>query len=91
MFVFQVTIPCDKFRGCPKGFAYIEFALEASAIQALDYDGREFKGRILRVTIFFCASDPDGLASTRVPFLKCSLSPGDPLPNTSWRYFNTFR
>ena len=46
----RVTIVCDKFTGRPKGFAYLEFADDASVNNAIKLDGSTFKDRQLKVT-----------------------------------------
>eukprot|EP00298_Acanthocystis_sp_HF-20_P003994 c14342_g1_i1.p1 GENE.c14342_g1_i1~~c14342_g1_i1.p1 ORF type:complete len:195 (-),score=85.18 c14342_g1_i1:66-608(-) len=45
----RVTILCDKYTGHPKGFAYIEFAEEASVTKAAELNDSLFKGRQIKV------------------------------------------
>lgn len=45
----RVTIPCNKFTGQPKGFAYIEFTEKEFVDIALRLDGREFRERIIKI------------------------------------------
>jgi polyadenylate-binding protein 2 len=47
----RVTILCDKFTGHPKGFAYIEFATEEGANNAVILNESLFRGRNLKVSI----------------------------------------
>ncbi|KAL6043310.1 hypothetical protein STEG23_022097 [Scotinomys teguina] len=44
-----VTIPCDKFSGHPKGFAYIEFSDPESVRTSLALDESLFRGRQIKV------------------------------------------
>lgn len=47
----RVTILFDRFSGLPKGYAYIEFETEESAVVPnWRIDGKEFKGRALRIS-----------------------------------------
>eukprot|EP01059_Diplonema_ambulator_P013822 TRINITY_DN24477_c1_g1_i1.p1 TRINITY_DN24477_c1_g1~~TRINITY_DN24477_c1_g1_i1.p1 ORF type:complete len:199 (+),score=47.39 TRINITY_DN24477_c1_g1_i1:50-598(+) len=46
----RVTILCDRYTGHPKGFAYLEFEDEDSVLKAVELNGTEFKGRVLKVT-----------------------------------------
>lgn len=46
----RITILCDKFTGHPKGFAYIEFAEEASVKNAEALNESLFRNRLLKVT-----------------------------------------
>ena len=46
----RITIPCDKFSGNPKGFAYIEFAAEESVQNAMALNESLFRNRLLKVT-----------------------------------------
>lgn len=46
----RITIPCDKFSGHPKGFAYIEFAAEESVQNAMALNESLFRNRLLKVT-----------------------------------------
>ncbi|ORZ18501.1 hypothetical protein BCR42DRAFT_324518 [Absidia repens] len=46
----RITIPCDKYTGFPKGYAYIEFADSSCISNALALDGSLFRGRSLKVT-----------------------------------------
>lgn len=46
----RITILCDKFTGHPKGFAYIEFAEEASVANAQALNESLFRNRVLKVT-----------------------------------------
>jgi RNA recognition motif-containing protein len=46
----QVTVPTDRMTGRPRGFAFVEFATEEEAAQAIQkFDGYELAGRRLRV------------------------------------------
>ncbi|XP_035869464.1 embryonic polyadenylate-binding protein 2 [Phyllostomus discolor] len=47
--VQRVSIPCNKFSGHPKGYAYIEFATESSAHAAVGLDQSVFRGRVIKV------------------------------------------
>ncbi|XP_053771068.1 embryonic polyadenylate-binding protein 2 [Desmodus rotundus] len=47
--VQRVSIPCSKFSGQPKGYAYIEFATESSAQAAVGLDQSIFRGRVIKV------------------------------------------
>jgi len=50
--VQSISIPVDRDTGRPRGFAFVEFADQGSARQAIDkFDGYEMKGRTLRVNI----------------------------------------
>lgn len=46
----RITIPCDKYSGSPKGFAYIEFAAEESVQNAMALNESLFRNRLLKVT-----------------------------------------
>jgi RNA recognition motif-containing protein len=66
--VVNVAIPVDRATGRPRGFAFVEFASEEQAAQAISkFDGQDFEGRPLRVNM---AED-----RPRRPF-----SPGGPPP-----------
>merc|ERR1719436_228007 len=45
----RITILVDKYTGCPKGFAYIEFADEQTVQNSLLLNGSLFRGRQLKV------------------------------------------
>jgi len=45
----RITILCDKWTGHPKGFAYVEFAEQASVVNAVALDSSLFRGRLLKV------------------------------------------
>lgn len=45
-----ITIPVDKYKRTPRGFAYIEFVEKAGMENALLLDDSEFRGRKLKVT-----------------------------------------
>lgn len=47
--IVRVTIPCDKFSGHPKGFAYVEFEDVDSAKAAVELNGVQLRGRELKV------------------------------------------
>ncbi len=50
--VVNVAIPIDRATGRPRGFAFVEFASEAQAQQAISkFDGQDFEGRPLRVNM----------------------------------------
>lgn len=44
-------MPYDRLTGRPRGFAFVEFAEEAAAAEAIErFDGHAFHGRNLRVS-----------------------------------------
>eukprot|EP01101_Sappina_pedata_P003769 TRINITY_DN1525_c0_g1_i1.p1 TRINITY_DN1525_c0_g1~~TRINITY_DN1525_c0_g1_i1.p1 ORF type:complete len:213 (+),score=45.28 TRINITY_DN1525_c0_g1_i1:33-671(+) len=45
----RITILCNKLTGQPKGFAYIEFADEESAVNALSLNEELFRSRPLKI------------------------------------------
>merc|ERR1711870_111061 len=45
----RITILVDKYSGCPKGFAYVEFADEQCVQNSLLLNGSLFRGRQLKV------------------------------------------
>ncbi|MGH7352210.1 MAG: RNA recognition motif domain-containing protein [Candidatus Methylomirabilales bacterium] len=48
--VVGVFMPADRITGRPRGFAFVEFAEEATAAKAIErLDGYELKGRSIRV------------------------------------------
>ncbi|KAF1769803.1 hypothetical protein GCK72_001620 [Caenorhabditis remanei] len=50
--VTNVKIVCDRETGRPRGFAFVEFADEASAQKACEQlNGADFNGRQLRVNL----------------------------------------
>lgn len=50
--VVDVSVPTDRTTGRPRGFAFVEFADEATATKAVEeYDGHEVQGRKLRVSL----------------------------------------
>jgi RNA recognition motif-containing protein len=50
--VVNVAIPVDRATGRPRGFAFVEFASEEQAAQAISkFDGQDFEGRPLRVNM----------------------------------------
>ena len=50
--VVNVAIPVDRATGRPRGFAFVEFASEEQATQAISkFDGQDFEGRPLRVNM----------------------------------------
>jgi RNA recognition motif-containing protein len=50
--VVNVAIPIDRATGRPRGFAFVEFASEEQATQAISkFDGQDFEGRPLRVNM----------------------------------------
>ena len=50
--VVNVAIPVDRATGRPRGFAFVEFANEEHAAQAISkFDGQDFEGRPLRVNM----------------------------------------
>jgi len=48
--VSRVTIPCNHHTHQPKGFAYVEFEDRKSVENAFEFNGSEFKGRLLVIT-----------------------------------------
>jgi len=49
--VVEVSVPTDRITGMGRGFAFLEFADEATATEAIEkMDGRELGGRSIRVT-----------------------------------------
>ncbi|KAM5297466.1 embryonic polyadenylate-binding protein 2 [Glossophaga mutica] len=46
--VQRVSIPCNKFSGRPKGYAYIQFTTESSAQAAVRLDQSIFRGRVIK-------------------------------------------
>ncbi|MEJ2760735.1 MAG: RNA-binding protein [Gammaproteobacteria bacterium] len=58
----QVNLITDKHSGQPRGFAFITFARQVSAENALAMDGAEFKGRKLHVSM---AKEKDSRRSRR--------------------------
>lgn len=50
--IVNVAIPVDRATGRPRGFAFVEFASEEQAVQAISkFDGQDFEGRPLRVNM----------------------------------------
>ena len=50
--VASVAMPADRDTGRPRGFAFVEFTDEASALHAIEkFDGYELQGRTLRVNM----------------------------------------
>ena len=50
--VVDVHIPTDRNSGRPRGFAFVRFATEEQAVQAVEtMNGREVSGRTLRLDI----------------------------------------
>ena len=49
--VTSVRIVEDKVERKPKGFGYVEFATLEGLKKALDFNGSQFQGRNLRVTV----------------------------------------
>lgn len=49
LFIFRVTILCNKYDGHPKGFAYIEFGDKDSVQTAMAMDESLFRGRQIKV------------------------------------------
>ena len=49
--VTHVRIVEDKLDKKPKGFAYAEFASLAGLKKALDFNGSQFQGRNIRVSV----------------------------------------
>jgi cold-inducible RNA-binding protein len=48
--VIEVYLPADRETGQPRGFAFVQFATEASAVEAIRlFHDREFEGRKLTV------------------------------------------
>jgi len=49
--VVEVFLPTDRATGRPRGFAFVEFADESAAYEAIEkLNGHELNGRSLRVT-----------------------------------------
>ena len=46
----DIKIIIDRYTGESKGFAFITFSSNASAIKALNMDGKELKERTIRVS-----------------------------------------
>ena len=74
--IVNVAIPIDRATGRPRGFAFVEFANEQQAQQAISkFDGQDFEGRPLRVNM---AEDrprrpfggPPGPGGPRPPFVN---------------------
>jgi RNA recognition motif-containing protein len=74
--IVNVAIPIDRATGRPRGFAFVEFANEQQAQQAISkFDGQDFEGRPLRVNM---AEDrprrpfggPPGPGGPRPPFVS---------------------
>lgn len=61
----RVTILCDKYTGHPKGFAYIEFAEQASVAGAMVLNDTIFKGRMIKVRRFDSTTWTCGVGSVR--------------------------
>ncbi len=50
--VVDVSVPTDRNTGRPRGFAFVEFADEATATKAIEkFDGHEIQGRRIRVSL----------------------------------------
>ncbi|HVR31027.1 MAG TPA: RNA-binding protein [Thermoanaerobaculia bacterium] len=50
--VVSVALPIDRATGRPRGFAFVEFASEEQASEAISkFDGQDFEGRPLRVNL----------------------------------------
>lgn len=50
--VIDVSIPTDRDTGRPRGFAFVEFVDETSAMKAIEmFDGYDLQGRTLRVNL----------------------------------------
>ncbi|NQT74806.1 MAG: RNA-binding protein [Chloroflexi bacterium] len=50
--VIDVSIPTDRDTGRPRGFAFVEFVDEPSAMKAIEmFDGYDLQGRTLRVNL----------------------------------------
>lgn len=62
----RVTIPCNKFDGHPKGFAYVEFTDQECVSTAMALDDSLFKGRQIKVMLK--RTNTPGISTTnRVP------------------------
>lgn len=49
--ILEVKIPTDKMTGRARGFAFVTFETEDSAKDALSFDGKEIKGRPVKVNM----------------------------------------
>jgi RNA recognition motif-containing protein len=50
--VVDVFMPSDRATGKPRGFAFVEFATEAEAAEAIrQFNGRDVGGRALKVNL----------------------------------------
>ena len=49
--VESVVLIKDRETGRPKGFGFVEFVAQADAEKALELNGRDFEGRILKVNM----------------------------------------
>jgi cold-inducible RNA-binding protein len=49
--VTEVFLPADRITGRPRGFAFVAFAEESAAVDAVEkFNDYEFNGRKLRIT-----------------------------------------
>ncbi|XP_012502008.1 PREDICTED: LOW QUALITY PROTEIN: embryonic polyadenylate-binding protein 2-like, partial [Propithecus coquereli] len=84
--IHRVTIPCDKFSGHPKGYAYIAFATERSARAAVELDDSAFQGRVIkfRFQVLPKRTNFPGISSTDRGGLRGNPgSRGVPFPHSS--------
>ena len=49
--VKRIALPTDRETGRSKGFAFITFATQSAAESALEQNGKDMKGRALRVNV----------------------------------------
>ena len=69
--VTNVRIVEDKLERKPKGFGYVEFATVEGLKKALDFNGTQFNGRNIRVSV----ADPrESILSSHDPTKKIQLT-----------------
>ncbi len=67
--VTSVRIVEDKLDRKPKGFGYVEFATLDGLKRALDYNGTQFQGRNIRVSVAEPRKNPRLCPSSRLEFV----------------------
>lgn len=60
--VTEVVMPIDKYNGQPRGFAFVTFEDQSTAQKALTANGKDLKGRPLKVNV---AQDRDKSGGSR--------------------------